>query len=210
MNQLIELDTQIIQIRLFGENDIVDLMDSLFVLKRSRVKKVELFLEDNNYDFVLFDDIIQSDGRFELIIYSTKQNLNRDMSINYVLEKILPHSKEIIDESMFVANIPFYMESLRHNVGLNKKICIDLDGSIKNFVNHSKSYGNVVNTKLKDVIAQKQFRWYWYTCNDKIETCNVCQFRYMCLSNSDIIMKDKKLYKKDKCNFDPYLNIWTK
>lgn len=109
---------------------------------------------------------------------------------------------------MFVSNIEFYTECLKHNVGLNRKVCVDLDGSIKNFVNHSKIFGHVSVNTLESTIDMDEFQQQWYINNEMIEKCRDCQFRYMCFSNSVVEKRNNLCYKLDTCDFNPYSNTW--
>ncbi len=68
---------------------------------------------------------------------------------------------------------------------------------------------NINFDKLSDILALKEFKQLWAINNDKIEKCKDCQFRYMCLSNSNIERKNDKYFKTDKCKFDPYENKWN-
>jgi len=47
-----------------------------------------------------------------------------------------------------------------------------------------------------------------FISNDIIEKCKDCQYRYMCLSNSDIEEKAGKFHKINSCTFNPYENKW--
>ena len=85
---------------------------------------------------------------------------------------------------------------------------ITKNGAVKNYLNHKKEFGNVKNQKIKDIVNTDKFRQLWEISNDKIEKCKDCQFRYCCESNSDIIYKNKLLFKTNLCLFDPYINEW--
>ncbi len=211
IKQLINFGCQIIQLRVFDKIDLEKLKEDLFLIKKSRIKILELYLADFNYNITDLISITKSDRRIVLVIHSSNEIDIKDEKLDnekiyFTENKLMPKSKEIIDERLFISNIQFYMESLSHNVGLNRKVCIDLDGSIKNFVNHSKTYGNITKMSLEEVINLESFKWHWFICNDMIEKCKDCQFRYMCLSNSEIEYKDSKYYKVDTCNFDPYID----
>lgn len=43
----------------------------------------------------------------------------------------------------------------------------------------------------------------------EIEKCKDCQYRYQCISNSNIKEIEAKYSKIDSCNFDPYQNVWN-
>src|SRR5690606_8369796 len=101
-------------------------------------------------------------------------------------------SKEIYSLKHFTISYSMYYESLHYNAGLNRKVCVDSDGNIKNYVQHKKSYGNVNTHTLEEVIDNEEFKKKYDYKNDLIEKCKDCQYRYMCISNSDIYLTDKK------------------
>jgi len=213
--QLISLGCQLIQLRFFGKNDLKSLHSIINVIKRSRLNLLEIYIQDYNY---LKDDllrIVDSDSRINLIVYSSVRTLDLRGNPNsnrlfFIRENITAYSKEIIDMQMFVSNIEFYTESLKYNVGLNRKICIDMDGSIKNFVNHSKVFGNVSVNTLESITNTNEFKQQWFICNTMIEKCKDCQYRYMCLCNSTVENRDNRYYKLDTCSFDPITNTWNR
>jgi len=213
--QLVCLGCQIIQLRFFCKIDLKLIDIIINQIKSSRLNLLEIYIQD--YDWFIDDllRIVDSDFRINLIIYSAKNTLDLHKSPNsdrlfFVCDEITPYSKEIIDVQMFVSNIEFYIESLRHNVGLNRKICIDTDGSIKNFVNHSTVFGNASIDTLEGIINKNEFKQQWAVCNDMIEKCKDCQYRYMCLSNSYVEYVNKKFYKVDTCSFCPITNSWNR
>lgn len=212
ISQIDYLGAQFIQLRLFGNVSFSNLKNTLAKIKESRIRILELFLE---YSALTINDakkLAKSDGRIEIVIHSWQGDLidlNPENRVHVVKEKIVAHSKEIISEDLFISNIPFYTESLSFNTGLNRKVSIDLDGSIKNFVNHENCFGNINFDKVSDILVLKEFKQLWAINNDKIEKCKDCQFRYMCLSNSNIERTNDKYFKTDECKFDPYENKWN-
>jgi hypothetical protein len=142
------------------------------------------------------DRIVSSDDvRYDkLIIYRTK-NIRIDF-------------REIISPDRFTINMDVFSEAKSFNAGLNRKVCIDKDGNIKNYLDHEKVFGNTNTSPIRDVIAGKEFRVNWNISNDQIEICRECQYRYCCISNSDIVMKEEKYFKKNMCSFNPADNLW--
>jgi|GEM_PF-1767672 len=208
--QLIELGCQLVQIRIFKTVDIEALNTELLCLIGSRVKLVEVFIPNSDYNINTIKKITNSNPRLKFIIYGKKApfiNDNGD-SLYFAEKKLTVNQKEIISPSHFVSNLSFYIESKNRNVGLNQKVSIDIGGEIKNYVNHETTYGNVQNTKIKDVIFGQDFQKKWLIKNDDVEKCKVCEFRYMCLSNSDIIKIDHKYLKVDTCGYNPYMGVW--
>lgn len=212
LKQIIELGCQLVQIRIFNKIDISFLKNVLKCIQGSRVKIVEILLKDHNYIINEFTPFCKQHMGLKIIIHSVKYKIVNHQLDNMFLtnKEINLYQKEVIDQRLFISNIPFYVESKNFNVGLNRKVCIDYDGKIKNFVNHSKSFGNISNINIRDIINKYDFQNKWFLKNDIIEKCKDCEFRYMCMSNSDIEKKDSKYYKTDQCNYDPYEGKWKK
>ncbi|MDO9254629.1 MAG: grasp-with-spasm system SPASM domain peptide maturase [Bacteroidales bacterium] len=211
--QLKNLGCQLIQIRLFGFNDIERIISQLNPIKRSRIKTVEIYINMEKIDIRSLKKLAKFDSRIFLnICNSNIENSNHKIidciNIRFINNPLTPYIDEIINPSSFICNIELFMESLKYNVGLNRKVSIDLDGGIKNFVNHSIKYGNIQTEKIENIIKLKEFQGKWDINNDKIEKCKDCQYRYMCICNSDIKEINKKFSKTNTCNFNPYENTW--
>jgi radical SAM protein with 4Fe4S-binding SPASM domain len=101
-----------------------------------------------------------------------------------------------------------FAEAQKHNIGLNRKVCIDYAGNIKNYLSHRKIFGNVRKDLIKEIIEKPDFREKWFYSNDQLEVCKDCQYRYACLSNSDIKSCNNRYYKVDMCDFNPGDNSW--
>ncbi|SEC28682.1 SPASM domain peptide maturase, grasp-with-spasm system [Tenacibaculum sp. MAR_2009_124] len=115
-----------------------------------------------------------------------------------------------ISETFFPVNMNTFMESKLYNSCLNRKISIDIDGKIRNCPSMEKSFGNIMNVKLKEVIKSKELTEKWAITKDQIETCKVCEFRYVCTDCRAYIEKPDDIYSKPlKCGYDPYSNEWT-
>lgn len=112
----------------------------------------------------------------------------------------------MISSDFFVASIPVFTEGQKFNTCLNRKIGIDSKGNIKNCPTMSKSFGNISNDSLKDVIYKKGFKKYWGVTKDSIDVCKDCEFRYIC-TDCRAFVKNK--YDKPlKCGYNPYTNKW--
>ncbi len=142
-----------------------------------------------------------------LIVHSANRNDLLEVSseslkkIVFTKQIVGPQTKEVYDESLFAISYAMYYESKNFNAGLNRKVCIDTDGSIKNYLSHTKIFGNCENTKLNVVIEQADFQKLYTVTNDKIEKCKSCVYRYMCISNSSIRQEGELYYKDDYCDY---------
>ncbi len=109
----------------------------------------------------------------------------------------------------FTNNLPFFTESQHHNTCLNRKICIDANGNIKNCPAMAKSFGNIKDTTLEEAINKPGFKDLWYICKDQIDVCKDCEFRYMCTDCRCFIKDPDNIYSQPaKCPYNPYICLW--
>jgi hypothetical protein len=73
----------------------------------------------------------------------------------------------------------------------------------------SKSYGNIANTRLEDVIQLPEFQKLWFVKKDEIDVCKDCEFRYMCTDCRCFIKDPGNIYSQPaKCPYNPYICKW--
>lgn len=112
-----------------------------------------------------------------------------------------PYGKQQYNVESFSIYNERFIEALHFNIGLHRMVAIDYDGSIKNYLSHTKSFGNVFRTNVLDVISGKDFQEQWNIKNDNIEKCKTCKYRYCCASTSEVYEDRGKYYKADYCTF---------
>lgn len=109
----------------------------------------------------------------------------------------------------FVTNVRHFTESQHHNTCLNRKISIDVDGNIKNCPSMSKSYGNIRDTKLIDVVNNPEFQKVWHIKKDEITKCKDCEFRHVCTDCRAYLENPDDQYSAPlKCGYNPYTCEW--
>ena len=217
-NQLDELSCRAIQLRFLKACDLKEI-SALFeaAFSRSRINQIELIINSNSG--VASDDLIQLLAFHQrinkILVYNSAEDhivptstemLNR--RIVYCKKDLNKETAEIINVNRFYTNIHMFAEAQRHNIGLNRKVCIDYAGNIKNYLSHHKIFGNVRKDLIKEIIEKPDFREKWFYSNDQIEICKDCQYRYACLSNSDIKSCNNNYFKVDMCDFNPGDNSW--
>ena len=158
---------------------------------------------------VLTDDFFKDHLRITSVLYFNspyyKVELNSvDVQITYVKDKAINWDEQV-DLDYFTTNLISYVEAKQFNIGLNRKVCLNKYGEVKNYLTHIESFGNILEDNLMEIIEKPSFQQKWKVSNDLIEHCNICEFRYCCLSNSDLKHKDNKWYKLNYCN-DKTLN----
>jgi len=124
-------------------------------------------------------------------------------------ESIDPFKKETYAMAGFSVNLSNFIEATSRNIGLNKKICIDKDGNIKNYLSHETSFGNIKEDQITAIVRSEAFQKLWFIDNSSIEKCKNCMYRMMCYSCSDLEYRDGKYFKKDECNYNPETERWT-
>ena len=117
-------------------------------------------------------------------------------------------TKNKVALNRFVSNLRIFVESQKHNVGLNQYCSVNKFGEIKNHLSHKGNFGNVNTDSIEDVISSTRFQKQWNISNDRIEKCKECQFRYICSNQSEVVIKKGKYYKVDNCGFNPRENKW--
>jgi SPASM domain peptide maturase of grasp-with-spasm system len=111
----------------------------------------------------------------------------------------------VVSPWYFVSKTETFCESLNFNSCLNRKISVDKNGEIKNCPSMLKSYGNITETNLIDVIENTDFKIIWEIKKDEIEVCRDCEFRYLCGDCRAYLTDSNNVYSKPlKCNYNPY------
>lgn len=212
LNQLEDLGCQAVELRFNSNFSIKDILTSLEHLMYSKIK---LIIICANYYKGILDDIkryrlLESNYRIsKIIICSTpKENVNAKPQLIFSQKSMNALEVAQVNRN-FVLNIKTFSEAINFNLFLNRKVAICKNGDIKNYLTHSKVFGNVNRKSLKEIIGQKDFKSVWSINNDRIEICKNCQFRYVCFDDSEVILKNGKYFKSKKCTFDPFTNKWS-
>ena len=72
-----------------------------------------------------------------------------------------------------------------------------------------KSYGNIRNTKLIDVVNNPEFQKVWHIKKDEITKCQDCEFRHICTDCRAYLENPEDQYSAPlKCGYDPYTCTW--
>ena len=142
-------------------------------------------------------EIFKSDVNTSSILIFTEQNVISEKSCG------------LISQNNFTVNLTTFTESQKHNSCLNRKISIDKMGNIKNCPSMSQNFGNIKDTPLQKVLANKDFKKYWNITKAQITICKDCEFRYICTDCRAYIENPDDMYSKPlKCGYDPYTNKW--
>jgi SPASM domain peptide maturase of grasp-with-spasm system len=218
IHQLDELGCRSVQLRFLKSTSLNKLSSIIKYFKNSRINETEiLFPAESDISEVELHDLLSQEKRISkfLVYNSIEDKVIKNQAefynnrIIYFKKDIRVDDSEIISKSRFRVNIKILSEAQKFNLGLNRKVCIDRKGQIKNYIGHMATFGNINENPLESVISEK-FKEMWLVSNDQIEGCVQCQYRYVCVSNSELKKSAKGYVKLEKCAFDPYTNIWTR
>lgn len=217
INQIDELGCLGYQIRFLEAisiNEVKKVLDCFKYTKSTFIEVIYPFNKKNDYS--TFKNLFEIYSRlFVLKFFGTPDDIKLPNESDlhermfFFNKNILNDTSEIISIENFIPKLSFFIESQKHNLGLNSKISITKEGKIKNYISHQKQYGSVDNINVSDVVKSKEFQKLWFVSNDKIKTCKDCQYRYSCISVSELDEIESGSYiKKEMCSFNPYANSW--
>jgi len=218
LKQLDELNCRAIQLRLFKLNGLSYLENILDNANELRIQDIEIMMPFNSSlelrDYRL---IIEKHLRISsFFIFSSPKNKiefvddQKGHPIIYSKNRITNHSFcGNIHPNNFVQNIPFFTESQNYNTCLNRKVCIDANGHIKNCLSMDKHYGHIHELKLEDVVKSDVFQELWQIKKNEIYVCQDCEFRHMCMDCRAFIKDSDDIYSQPaKCYYNPYIAKW--
>ena len=218
LKQLANLYVPHIQLRSFSIRSSQFYMDLLLACDNTRIKTIEIFtpytkLKSAKSGYI---DLLKKFMRLESIIFYNA-HINRKISYFGELSKIIYTKQNICSASdcgslqsrNFTINLPLFTESQHYNTCLNRKICIDENGEIKNCPAMSRSFGNIKDTTLEEALNKPEFKDLWGIRKDDIDVCKDCEFRYMCTDCRCFIRNPEDIYSQPaKCTYNPYIALW--
>ncbi len=216
LKQLSNLFCQYIQLRIDDINELLKIKDEFLTFSFQGIELLSSFKPEYTTDFLVkfieqipfISKILITNSPFNKIEYGIPDQKER-LLLFTSLNKNEAFSCKPNHPHRFKTNLSFFTESQAHNTCLNRKICIDAEGNIKNCPAMEKSFGNIKDTTLKEAIEKKDFKDLWFIHKDKIEVCKDCEFRHMC-SDCRCFIKDlENIYSQPaKCTYNPYICKW--
>jgi SPASM domain peptide maturase of grasp-with-spasm system len=109
----------------------------------------------------------------------------------------------------FSVDKDLFMETHFHNVCLNRKLCIDHKGNIKNCLSMDQIFGNIFEDDVEQIVNSPDFQKLWHIKKDEIDVCKDCEFRYICTDCRCFIKDSNNIYSQPaKCGYNPYIAKW--
>lgn len=219
LEQLASIQCRYLELRSYQERTLAYWQSFLSRLKKTGVKSIDIItrLEDDDDTgqaltaWVADNKIIRN-----FVIHSCNNNRILQKASNGAGNVVTV--AQVIDSSLhcgaihaayFSINVETFTESQHYNTCLNRKLSIDAEGHIKNCPGMTKSYGNIRDTKLLDVVNMAGFRSLWFIKKDEINKCKDCEFRHICTDCRAYLDDPDDLYAAPlKCGYNPYTCEW--
>lgn len=223
-NKLEKLGCRDIQIRAYDcltENRINEILTDL---EGKSIRSVELFLKYNeSIPEQFYANLIDQFLRIKMIVI---HSASKDKAVKwagglketnmgnlmYTRQVINDNSHcGIIDPAYFELHLMSFTESMNFNSCLNRKLGIDVDGTIKNCPSMSAVYGNIYDdTDLFEVVNDERFKNVWSITKDQVSVCRDCEFRHVCTDCRAFLSEPGDILSKpEKCKYDPYKAVWN-
>jgi SPASM domain peptide maturase of grasp-with-spasm system len=217
MAQLKDLGCQALQVRVFCDLPLAVIDDALAEALYGPLRSVDVLLKwtpehepDRLRDFIARHRRVQ-----QVTIHSAPENriykeFVDNANLVYASQVIPSHAHcGQVRPGYFTVGTGFYLEALRFNSCLNRKVSIDAAGEIRNCPSMPASFGNAGTTRLQSAVMDEKFREYWEINKDQVEVCRDCEFRYICPDcRAWVRASDEKFAKPSKCGYDPYTGTW--
>ena len=216
-SELDEVNCYHLQIRSYTSLTLENLHSIISLLAGKNFRSVEFIIKYSEIEYPS-EEIINFLNKYpiaSILFYGVEiGNLTRHTkkhnNLSYVPQNISScEACGVINKNaLTLSDIGDFTENINFNGFLNRKISIDELGEIKNCPSMEKSYGNINKTSLVSISQNKNFQKLWKINKDSIETCKVCEFRYIC-TDCRAYTNDGGLYSKPlKCSYDPYTAKW--
>lgn len=181
----------------------------------SNFRSFDLIMKDNNYNKEDIKIFLKKHLRIrQIVLYNSnkdgiiKGGIDGEGEIIYSKQNLIHTKKYQKPLKSFVLNKQFFYESQEYNTYFNRKVAINHLGEIKNCLSLDKSYGNVKDCQIKEIIRNPLFQYLWFINKDKIEGCNICEHRYICLDGRIPVKDNDKWTYSNKCSYNPYNATW--
>jgi len=214
-----EVNCRYVQFRHFGDSDIEFWQGLMDVINNNSIKALDIVMKDSpdNFTHEELSKWVYENRKIRLVtLHSSTDNKEirpQDFGFSIVMAVKEEISNQthcgVIHHTYFSPNIETFTESQLYNTCLNRKIGIDVNGEIKNCPSMEKSYGNIKDTKLEDVVNNPEFQEVWRIKKDEITKCKDCEFRHICTDCRAYLENPDDMYSAPlKCGYDPYNCKW--
>lgn len=208
-NTLNEIQVKTAQIIIQSKLKDVDFVTLLDKVTNSTLENVQVILNDESYinDSIL-EKILVNLKITSLIIYSSEENKSYNLEGKIIAFITHKYAEKLGPESRgdMIVNIPFFMESQKHNTYYNRKIFFDGKQIFFPYTERNPKKYYSANEYLKE-FAQKDS--IWRVNKETIDVCKDCEYRYSCFDRRIPTRRNVGQFFNDvECNYNPYTCEW--
>ena len=213
-----------IKVSLYGSNDLIHdnitkvkgsfdilIKNIKYLISRGKNPTIAVTLmkeNENDYENIkkMINDLGIKKYKFDVIrgVVNGKQS-------NHIPENIKIKKLVLRTEPSFKTSKILFRRNTNRNSCWYGKLVITENGNLipcvfaRNFI-----LGNVFEQPLKDLLNSEKLNKYWSINLNKIETCNICEFRFACIDCRPLAYAKNKniLEKNPRCMYDPYTGEW--
>src|SRR5690554_263665 len=205
-----------------SKNNLKDIISFLAVKENVCATKVIRFFFDKDIDIrfkeIIFKSIYYFQIETSIILYCD----NVDVLISELYPRVLQSKIKIKNNSnllnilseedvifpVFISNLYQMLNSDRFNTYIYKVLSINKDGNI-DWLHKKVSIKNLLANEvdLLTILNDISFNQISQIPLTEIEICKDCEFNRICI-DSRVPVKFKRKWKKEDCNYNPYLSIW--
>ena len=218
--ELAQINCPYIQVRAFETLSPASLLHMLQSADLTVFRHIQVLLKFSaDFPTEAYKEIVREFKMISLVFHSTpethagiSQERRRSKRISYLAQVI--HSCQtcgIINKDSFVLeDLKGFIENMKYNGCLNRKISIDETGHIRNCPSMKNSYGNIRDSSLLQAVDAVGFKEKWNISKDRITICRDCEFRYACSDCRAYLENPEDAFSKPlKCGYDPYSGKWN-
>lgn len=216
-DSLDNLNCKFVELRVSKEISFKKLLQFLIKFTTTSVESFNIYIEYvNEHFYTKLLTLKRSVPEVNLIYIFNMPNSFNVHRKNSSSEVVLLKNKSLdskdcgnISPIYFSVNIATYTESINFNACLNCKLAIKGNGEVSQCPSIKKTYGNIKNSKLENVITKNGFNIYGSIKKDQIKVCKDCEFRYICTDCRAYLEDPDDTFSKPlKCGYDPYTGKW--
>lgn len=216
IDQLNECGTKYLEIRFLDyysfQKNILTIKDSLLLHSIESVHILVPF--DTTLQHFINDKLTDFYRLNKMTVYNSKSGFEIDkkfINIYFSSQESVDHNHcGNISQDYFSINTTAYVNNRNNNNCLAYKLSIDKEGKIKNCPSFQNSYGYADEIKISDVITKNEFKELWKITKDKVSICSDCELRWVCIDcRAFTISKENNYSKPSKCNYNPYIALWS-
>lgn len=210
-NEIDHLNVPALQIRFLAHNN--DVLDDVFfrVKNATSIQSIELIVPLSARLEKLKCELLDFHNLFLYVYDTKKKGTHKNESDEFIYVNVPNRSNVMISRNSITVSRRLFYESYQYNTYFNQKVYFSPLGDVSNGELNLKSYGNILNDFLIDIVQKTDFTQYNSVTKDRIVACRDCELRRCCVdSRVPHILNSNDLWGFDtECPYNPYIAKWN-